>query len=78
MLRREASQLMARLYAVPWYPLWAFLKVVRKKADIEEASAVLMALSNSVCVGEEKENSKRQKKIQKLLGIVRDEESNGD
>jgi hypothetical protein len=72
-LRRQCSQLRARVYAVPWYGLWASIRIVRKKADVEEASAIMMELSNSIVVGEEKENGRRQGRIQELLGIKKKE-----
>ncbi len=68
-LRHEATQLRARLYEVPWYRLWAFTRIVRKKADIEEASDIIMQLSNAIVVGEEKENRRRQRRIQESLGV---------
>jgi len=76
-LRRQASQLKARAYAVPWYPLWELLKIVRKKTEIEEASAELIGLSNSVHGGpavSAKENSGKRKRVEKLLGIVSDKD----
>ena len=79
-LRRQAGQLKARVYAIPWYPLWERLKVVRKKMEIKEASAELMGLSNSVHGGpgvSAVENSRKRARIEKLPGIVGDGESNG-
>jgi hypothetical protein len=60
------------------------VKVVRKKREIEEASSELMGLANSVrgdpmtgATKSARENNRKKKRIEKLLGIVRDEESNG-
>jgi len=71
-LRRHASQLKARAYAIPWYHLWALMRLVRKKTEIEEASAELIGLSNSVHGGPGitgLENDKKRRIIEKLLGI---------
>jgi len=74
-LRRQASQLKARAYAVSWYSLWERMKVVRKKTEIAKASAELIGLSNSIHGGEgvsATENSKKRDIVEKLLGIVRE------
>jgi len=71
-LRRQASQLRARIYSIPWYSLWAFMGFVRGKKKIEEASAELIGLSNSVHRSEPNlgiQNYKRREKIEELLGI---------
>ena len=68
-LRRHASQLKARAYSIPWYRLWALMKLVRKKTEIEEASAELIGLSNSVHRGDGVENDERRRRIEELLGI---------
>lgn len=71
-LRRQASQLRARVYSIPWYSLWAFTGFVRGKKKIEEASAELIGLSNSVHRSEPNlgiQNYKRREKIEELLGI---------
>lgn len=71
-LRHQASQLRAREYSVPWYSLWSFMGLVREKAKIEEASAELIGLSNSVHRSEPNlgiQNYRRQEKIKELLGI---------
>jgi len=73
-LRRQASQLKSRAYAIPWYPLWQRVKVVRKKKEIEEASAELIALSNSIHGGagiSGGDNSERRERVEKLLGIAK-------
>lgn len=74
-LRRQASQLKARAYAVSWYSLWQCMKIVRKKTEIAKASAELIGLSNSIHGGEGvsgTENSKRRDMVEQLLGIVRE------
>jgi len=76
-LRHQAGQLKARAYEITWYPLWELLKIVRKKTEIEEASAELIALSNSVHSGQPRENSEKREMVEKLLGIVRNKEPNG-
>lgn len=71
-LRQQASLLKARAHAVPWYHLWASIRLVRKKTQIEEALAELIALSNSVhgLPGiNGVDNYKRGRKIKELLGI---------
>ena len=72
-LRRQASQLRARTYLIPWYSLWAFLGIVRQKNDIENALRELIGLSNTVCSGPDTnyglENDKKRKRIERLLGI---------
>lgn len=76
-LRRQASQLRARAYAVSWYSLWERMKVVRKKTEITKASAELIGLSNSIHGGEgvsATENSKKRDMVEKLLGIVSDKD----
>jgi hypothetical protein len=47
-LRRQAAQLRARAETVPWYRLWELLHVVPGRANIAEASAGLIGLSNIV------------------------------
>ncbi len=76
-LRRQASQLRARAYAIPLYSLWAFMQLVQEKKRIEEASAELIGLSNSVYggqLGTARENSQKERKIKELLGIRRSSE----
>lgn len=76
-LRRQASQLRARAYAIPLYSIWASVRLVRKKGEIEEASAELIGLSNSVYggqLGTARENSQKERKIKELLGIWRSPE----
>lgn len=71
-LRRQASQLRARVYSIPWYSLWAFMGLVREKTEIEEASAELIGLSNSVHGGpgiSVTQNIKMERRIKELLGI---------
>jgi hypothetical protein len=46
--RRHASTLMARTVAIPWYRLWALLRLVRPFADIIAARRALIGLSNSL------------------------------
>ena len=72
-LRRQASQLRARTYLIPWYSLWAFLGLVRWKKDIENASKELIGISNTVYSGPSAnyglENDSKRKRIEELLGI---------
>ncbi len=71
-LRRQASQLRARAHSVPWYSFWSFMGLVRKKAKIEEASAELIGLSNSVHRSDPNlgvQNYRRRERIEELLGI---------
>ncbi len=71
-LRRHASQLRARAHAIPGYRLWASMRLVREKREIEDASVELIGLSNSVkgvpgVTGIE--NDRTSHKIEELLGI---------
>ena len=71
-LRRLAGQLKARAYTIPWYSLWSLLRLVRQKTEIEESSAELIGLSNSVHGGPSitgLENDKKRIRIEELLGI---------
>lgn len=71
-LRRRASQLMARVHLISWYSFWAFTRLVRKKTEIEDAHKELIGLSNSIHRSEPRlgiENDERRRKIEKLLGI---------
>jgi len=68
-LRRQASQLSARAYCVPWYGFWGFIKVVPNKTEIQQALAELIGLSNSVHSGNAAQNHKTRRSIEKLLGI---------
>jgi len=73
-LRRQASQLRARAYSIPWYSLWSLMGILRKRAGIEEASGELIGLSNSIHLSEPRlgrENSRRRERIEELLGIRR-------
>jgi hypothetical protein len=71
-LRRQASQLRARAYAIPLYSLWAFMRLVQEKRRIEEASKELIGLSNSVyggVLGNARDNIEKERRIKELLGI---------
>ena len=71
-LRRQASQLMAKVHLISWYSFWAFTRLVRKKTEIEEAHTELIGLSNSVHRSEPDlgiRNFERRKKVEELLGI---------
>lgn len=71
-LRRQAAQLRARAHSIPGYVFWVFTGLVREKAEIKEASAELIGLSNSVHRSEPNlgiQNYRRQEKIEELLGI---------
>ena len=71
-LRQQASQLIARTHAIPWYRLWEFLRLVPNWAGVLEARRNLMGLSNSVHQGDPIVNYNRQKEIERLLGIKTD------
>ena len=71
-LRQQASQLMAKTHAIPWYKLWQFLRIVPKHADVIEASKDLKGLSNSIHQGDPMVNHNRRKKIEKRLCIKTD------
>jgi hypothetical protein len=75
-LRHKASQLRVRAYAIPWYDLWACMRLIPKKKNIEEASKELIGLSNTVYMTpgsniseQARENSKTRDKIEILLGF---------
>lgn len=71
-LRRQASQLRARAYSIPWYSFWAVLGLVREKTKIQEASTELIGLSNSCHGGvgvSAAQNFKIERRIEELLGI---------
>lgn len=73
--QRQATQLMAGAHAIPWYPLWSFLRVVQAKRKIEDASKELIGLSNTVHQGPllnyGTQTDAQRKRIEKLLGIRR-------
>ena len=71
--RLQASQLMAGAYAIPWYPLWSFLRLVVIKKRVEDASKELTGLSNLVRSGPATNYGLQagalRGKIEELLGI---------
>lgn len=48
MLRQQGSQLLARTRAITWYGVWQFFNIVPKHADVRDAAASLIGLSNSI------------------------------
>lgn len=78
-LRRQSAQLRSRANSIPWYGLWAILKLVREDTKIKEAAKELMGLSNTVYglphFNREKyaklgrTNDRMRLKIEELLGI---------
>lgn len=71
-LRRQASQLRARVYSIPWYSLWVVMGLVRERTKILEASAELVGLSNSCHGGpgvSVAQNIKMERRVEQLLGI---------
>ena len=72
MLRRQASELRASEHTIPCYPIWAGIKLVPGKKNIQEASAELIGLSNSVHGGpgvSPTGNIEKAIRIQQFLGI---------
>lgn len=72
MLRRQASELRARQHSIPFYSIWVVMKLVPGKKNIQEASAELIGLSNSVHGGpgvSPTGNIEKAIKIQQFLGI---------
>jgi hypothetical protein len=80
MLRKQASQLMARTSTIRLYKLWQFLEFVRKHADIMEAHKHLIGLSNCIFIPPNsglreglskiiENNYNSRKKIEKCLRI---------
>jgi len=69
-LRDQASLLRARTNVIRWYKCFEWVKIVRKKTAIAEASSLLIGLSNSMSTqGDATVNTKRATKIATLLGI---------
>ena len=71
-LRRQASQLRARAHSILGYQFWVFIKLVPQTTNIQESSAELIGLSNSVHRSEPNlgiQNYRRREKIEALLGI---------
>ena len=72
-IRRQATQLQARAHAIPWYSFCAFIRLVRTKKEIEDASAQLIGLSSSVLSGPKTnyglQADAQRKGIEELLGI---------
>ena len=69
-LRRQASQLEAKIAMIGGYGFWQFLRVVPKKADAIKASERLIGLSNSIGPScDTEENHNRRKEIEELLRI---------
>lgn len=69
-LRRRASQLMGKTYAIQPYRLWELLKVIHCHQDIKKAHSNLIFLSNSLDDAKYlEENRKKLKEIEELLNI---------
>ena len=68
-LRAKATQLRARRYAVVWYPLWAFLRLVPKQRSVKEAYKKLIGLSNGFHEGHGDKNVEEAERIRVLLRI---------
>lgn len=71
-LRKNASLLRAKSYALPFYCIFSFLQLVPSKADITIASTNLIGLSNSVHQGNPDVNDGRAKAIYTALNIDRE------
>ena len=50
-LRRHASQLSSKTYAIVWYRLWEALRVVPKRSGVTASCKGLIGLSNNVFSG---------------------------
>jgi hypothetical protein len=68
-LRQKASLLRAKTYAIPWYDVFASLRLVRNHSQIEEASRNLIGLSNSIHQGDPFVNKERRGKIKSALNL---------
>ena len=67
-LRRRASQLMAKTYAIRCYRFWELLKIVHCHQNIKKVQSNLIFLSNSLDRAEDfEENRKRLEEIIRLL-----------
>ena len=71
--RQQASQLMARSFAIPGYWVWSLFCLVPKQLDVTEASRLLTGLSNGVLEPHDAksgdDNQKRAKRIKELLKL---------
>lgn len=54
-IRKLAAQLRATAWTIPFYPVWAFVRLVPSRKAISEASAGLISISNSVGHGSTRE-----------------------
>jgi hypothetical protein len=73
-LRRHAAELDARNRMIPWYGLFAILRLVPRRAKVQEASRLLMRISNSVAPRDPEaiqRNLLWRNQIQELLGLMK-------
>jgi hypothetical protein len=68
--RRLASQLFARLHAIPFYGVWASFRFVPKRHDVANAGGHLIGLSNGIgATGGAERNQKRRVDIERWLDL---------
>lgn len=70
--RRLSGQLVASAYAIPWYGLWARVRLVPPRKDVQEAAGHLIGLSNGCLDGSERScenNDKRRRSLERLLRL---------
>lgn len=70
-LRRKASLLRARTYAIPGYAVLALCRLTRPQSAIEDAARNMIFVSNSVRKGDGAKNWEAAESIRKSLGFPR-------
>ena len=68
-LRQQASQLYTNTNAIPWYPIWRFLRLVPDRANVVRVSHNLIGLSNSLYDPDPLVVAQRTQEIVDLLNI---------
>lgn len=69
-LRGDASELKSVVDDIPMYDLWAALRLVPSRGDVEEAKKNLIGLSNSVDSGDPLRNHDMRKTVESSLGLM--------
>ena len=70
--RRLSGQLFVSAYAIPWYGLWAKLRFLPPRKDVQDAAEQLIGLSNGCLDTSDRSydtNDKRARKLERLLGL---------
>ena len=66
-LRLSASKLQGAIHIVRFYRLWALLKIIPSKKNLDQVSSELIGLSNSIHDGKCAENVGRRETILRLI-----------